>query len=166
MKYFIFVPNKDSRKLTDCAKDLYYTFIEKYNYSENEIKWYLAKNGIKFQGVENILFDFQDYILDHMYEYGYSYKNEDYEFIESKKSMKESINGDCYIYYDDDDDNKRLVFCDYVKGITNTRSWFYLNEYIIDAIHIFKNEKQAQKFIDEHLKYFADQDKVVIVEYP
>lgn len=90
-------------------------------------------------------------------------------FVESKKSatksIKESINGDCYIYYDDDD-NKRLVFCDYVKGITDTRDWFYLNEYIIDAIHIFKNEKQAQKFIDEHLKYFADQDKVVIAEYP
>jgi hypothetical protein len=84
---------------------------------------------------------------------------------DSKKSMKESINGDCYIYYDDDD-NKRLVFCDYVKGITDTSDWFYLNEYIIDAIHIFKNEKQAQKFIDEHLKYFADQDKVVIAEYP
>lgn len=90
-------------------------------------------------------------------------------FVESKesatKSMKESINGDCYIYYDDDD-GERNVFCDYVKGITDTRSWFYLNEYIIDAIHIFKNEKQAQKFIDEHLKYFADQDKVVIAEYP
>jgi hypothetical protein len=90
-------------------------------------------------------------------------------FVESKKSVtksiKESINGDCYIYYDDDD-NKRLVFCDYVKGITDTRDWFYLNEYIIDAIHIFKNEKQAQKFIDERLKYFADQDKVVIAEYP
>jgi hypothetical protein len=84
---------------------------------------------------------------------------------ESKKSMKESINGDCYIYYDDDD-SERLVFCDYVKGITDTRNWFYLDEYIIDAIHIFKNEKQAQKFIDEHLKYFADQDKVVIAEYP
>lgn len=83
----------------------------------------------------------------------------------ARKSIKESINGDCYIYYDDDD-NKRLVFCDYVKGITDTRDWFYLNEYIIDAIHIFKNEKQAQKFIDEHLKYFADQDKVVIAEYP
>ena len=41
-----------------------------------------------------------------------------------------------------------------------------MDEYIIDAIHIFKNEKQAQKFIDEHLKYFADQDKVVIAEYP
>lgn len=78
---------------------------------------------------------------------------------------KESINGDCYIYYDDDD-GKRNVFCDYVKGITDTRNWFYLNKYIIDAIHIFKNEKQAQKFIDEHLKYFADQDKVVIAEYP
>lgn len=85
--------------------------------------------------------------------------------VESKKSMEESINGDCYIYYDDDD-GKRNVFCDYVKGITDTRDWFYLNEYIIDAIHIFKNEKQAQKFIDEHLKYFADQDKVVIAEYP
>lgn len=84
---------------------------------------------------------------------------------DSKKSMKESINGDCYIYYDDDD-NKRNVFCDYVKGITDTRNWFYLDKYIIDAIHIFKNEKQAQKFIDEHLKYFADQDKVVIAEYP
>ena len=83
----------------------------------------------------------------------------------ARKSMKESINGDCYIYYDDDD-GKRNVFCDYVKGITDTRDWFYLNEYIIDAIHIFKNEKQAQKFIDEHLKYFADQDNVVIAEYP
>ena len=83
----------------------------------------------------------------------------------ARKSMKESINDDCYIYYDDDD-GKRLVFCDYVKGITDTRDWFYLNEYIIDAIHIFKNEKQAQKFIDERLKYFADQDKVVIAEYP
>ena len=82
-----------------------------------------------------------------------------------KKSIKESINGDCYIYYDDDG-GERNVFCDYVKGITDTRDWFYLNEYIIDAIHIFKNEKQAQKFIDEHLKYFADQDKVVIAEYP
>lgn len=93
MKYFIFVPNKDSRKLTDYAKDLYYTFIEKYNYSENEIKWYLAKNGIEFQGVENILFDFQDYILDHMYEYGnYSYEDGDYELIEkSKKSVKKSL---------------------------------------------------------------------------
>lgn len=88
-----------------------------------------------------------------------------YSTFESKESLKESINSDCYIYYDDDD-NKRLVFCDYVKGITDTRDWFYLNEYIIDAIHIFKNEKQAQKFIDEHLKYFADQDKVVIAEYP
>lgn len=83
----------------------------------------------------------------------------------ARKSIKESINDDCYIYYDDDD-GKRNVFCDYVKGITDTRNWFYLNEYIIDAIHIFKNEKQAQKFIDEHLKYFADQDKVVIAEYP
>ena len=91
--------------------------------------------------------------------------NEYNQFEESKKSMKESINGDCYIYYDDDD-GERNVFCDYVKGITDTRSWFYLNEYIIDAIHVFKNEKQAQKFIDEHLKYFADQDKVVIAEYP
>lgn len=44
MKYFIFVPNKDSRKLTDYAKDLYYTFIEKYNYSENEIKKIFTQN--------------------------------------------------------------------------------------------------------------------------
>lgn len=165
MTSFILVGNKDNRKLTDSAKDLYYEFIDKYNYSEEEITWHLARKGIEFQGIENILFDFQDYILDHIHEYGYSYENEDYEFIESKKSMKESINGDCYIYYDDDD-GKRNVFCDYVKGITDTRNWFYLDEYIIDAIHIFKNEKQAQKFIDEHLKYFADQDKVVIAEYP
>ena len=98
MKYFIFVPNKDSRKLTDYAKDLYYTFIEKYNYSENEIKWYLARNGIEFQGVENILFDFQDYILDHMYEYGnYSYEDGDYELIEeSKKSARKSIKEERY----------------------------------------------------------------------
>ncbi len=99
-------------------------------------------------------------------EFGLWYTDENKKYNDIwKKSMKESINGDCYIYYDDDD-NKRLVFCDYVKGITDTRDWFYLNEYIIDAIHIFKNEKQAQKFIDEHLKYFADQDKVVIAEYP
>ena len=64
-----------------------------------------------------------------------------YSTFESKELLKESINGDCYIYYDDDD-GERNVFCDYVKGITDTRNWFYLNEYIIDAIHIFKNEKQ------------------------
>lgn len=89
---------------------------------------------------------------------------------ESKKSMKESINGDCYIYFDDNGEiygkKRRWVFCDNVKGITGTRDFFPLNDFIIDAIHIFKNEKQAQKFIDEHLKYFADQDKVVIAEYP
>ena len=81
------------------------------------------------------------------------------------ESLKESINGDCYVYFDDED-NKRWVFCDYVKGITNTRNWWLLTEDIIDAIHVFKNEKQAQKFIDNDLKYFADQDKVVIAEYP
>ena len=99
---------------------------------------------------------------------------EDYLMEESKnstrKSIKESINGDCYIYFDDNDEiygkNRRWVFCDNVKGITDTRDFFSLNDFIIDAIHIFKNEKQAQKFIDEHLKYFEDKDKVVIAEYP
>ena len=99
---------------------------------------------------------------------------EDYLMKESKKSarksIKESINGDCYIYFDDNDEiygkNRRWVFCDNVKGITDTRDFFSLNDFIIDAIHIFKNEKQAQKFIDEHLKYFEDKDKVVIAEYP
>ena len=99
---------------------------------------------------------------------------ENYLMEESKnstrKSIKESINGDCYIYFDDNDEiygkNRRWVFCDNVKGITDTRDFFSLNDFIIDAIHIFKNEKQAQKFIDEHLKYFEDKDKVVIAEYP
>lgn len=93
MTSFILVGNKDNRKLTDSAKDLYYEFIDKYNYSEEEITWHLAKNGIEFQGVENILFDFQDYILDHMYEYGnYSYEDGDYELIEeSKKSARKSL---------------------------------------------------------------------------
>ena len=99
---------------------------------------------------------------------------ENYLMEESKnstrKSIKESINGDCYIYFDDNGEiygkNRRWVFCDNVKGITDTRDFFSLNDFIIDAIHIFKNEKQAQKFIDEHLKYFEDKDKVVIAEYP
>lgn len=89
---------------------------------------------------------------------------------ESKESMKESINGDCYIYFDDDGEiygkKRRWVFCDNVKGITNTRDFFPLNDFIIDAIHIFKNEKQAQKFIDVDCKYFEDKNKLVIAEYP
>ena len=55
--------------------------------------------------------------------------------------MKESINGDCYIYFDDNGEfygkKRRWVFCDNVKGITNTRDffsieWFYnwCNSYI------------------------------------
>lgn len=126
-----------------------------YLFSESDILLHNLDMGIKIIPLENTDYYTRVNII-------ISVPN---ELVESKKSMKESINGDCYIYYDDDD-NKRLVFCDYVKGITDTRDWFYLNEYIIDAIHIFKNEKQAQKFIDEHLKYFADQDKVVIAEYP
>ena len=89
---------------------------------------------------------------------------------ESKKSMRESINGDCYIYFDDNGEiygkKRRWVFCDNVKGITNTRDFFPLNDFIIDAIHIFKNEKQAQKFIDVDCKYFEDKNKLVITEYP
>lgn len=92
------------------------------------------------------------------------------QFEESKKSMKESINDDCYIYFDDNGEiygkNRRWVFCDNVKGITNTRDFFPLNDFIIDAIHIFKNEKQAQKFIDVDCKYFEDKNKLVIAEYP
>ena len=84
--------------------------------------------------------------------------------------MKESINGDCYIYFDDNGEfygkKRRWVFCDNVKGITNTRDFFPLNDFIIDAIHIFKNEKQAQKFIDVDCKYFEDKNKLVIAEYP
>lgn len=116
MVSFILVGNKDNRKLTDSAKDLYYEFIDKYNYSEEEITWHLARKGIEFQGIENILFDFQDYILDHIHEYGFSYENEDYEFIESKKSTRKSIKeskgsinfGDLLssqIDYNKDDDN-------------------------------------------------------------
>lgn len=120
------------------------------NKYEDLVQKYLQQNDDFFYALDSVVSD-------------------NFPLTESKKSatksIKESINGDCYIYYDDDD-GKRNVFCDYVKGITDTRSWFYLNEYIIDAIHVFKNEKQAQKFIDEHLKYFADQDKVVIAEYP
>ena len=41
-----------------------------------------------------------------------------------------------------------------------------MNDFIIDAIHIFKNEKQAQKFIDVDCKYFEDKNKLVIAEYP
>jgi hypothetical protein len=127
-----------------------------YLFSESDILLHNLDMGVKITTLENTDYYTRVNII-------ISVPN---ELAESKKSMKESINGNCYIYYDDEDDNKRLVFCDYVKGITDTSNWFYLNEYIIDAIHIFKNEKQAQKFIDEHLKYFADQDKVVIAEYP
>ena len=84
-------------------KDLYYEFIDKYNYSEEEITWHLARKGIEFQGIENILFAFQDYILDHMYEYGnYSYEDGDYEFIESKKSATKSIKESKYIRENDE----------------------------------------------------------------
>ena len=96
------------------------------------------------------------------------YLNESKE--SARKSMKESINGDCYIYFDDNGEiygkKRRWVFCDNVKGITNTRDFFPLNDFISDAIHIFKNEKQAQKFIDVDCKYFEDRNKLVIAEYP
>ena len=96
------------------------------------------------------------------------YLNESKE--SARKSMKESINGDCYIYFDDNGEiygkKRRWVFCDNVKGITNTRDFFPLNDFISAAIHIFKNEKQAQKFIDVDCKYFEDRNKLVIAEYP
>ena len=59
---------------------------------------------------------------------------ENYLMEESKnstrKSIKESINGDCYIYFDDNGEiygkNRRWVFCDNVKGITDTRDFFFI----------------------------------------
>lgn len=138
---------------------------KRYECINTQSSWYknMSKNekqdALKFNDL--LEEEFEDYAEEVMKKY-----QKKYPILESKKSMKESINGDCYIYFDDDRDNKRYVLCDYVKGITDTSNWFVLNKYIIDAIHIFKNEKQAQKFIDEHLKYFADQDKVVIAEYP
>lgn len=84
-----------------------------------------------------------------------------------KESLKESSNG-YYIYFDDDEGH--WIYCDYKKGITDTANWYNassdLFEYIAEAIHVFKTEKSAQKFIDEHLKYFADKDKVMIAEVP
>lgn len=151
LKGLVYRYYNDGDKACDSRNDPYGYATKYFNalrdlIDDSEIDDIMYKPRIKYETKLKILID---YVCD---AYG-------------EKSMKESINGDCYIYYDDDD-NKRLVFCDYVKGITDTSDWFYLDEYIIDAIHIFKNEKQAQKFIDEHLKYFADQDKVVIAEYP
>ena len=148
-----------------CGDDfsIYTNKIEFLDWGDDESqyrqKYYIRKNN------NNVSWNDLYKIVNSVKAVPYKFDKINDSVFESRKSIKESINGDCYIYYNDDD-NKRLVFCDYVKGITDTRNWFYLNEYIIDAIHIFKNEKQAQKFIDEHLKYFADQDKVVIAEYP
>ncbi len=81
--------------------------------------------------------------------------------------MRIFMNG-YYIYFDDDEG--RWIYCDYKKGITDTANWYNsssdLFEYIAEAVHVFKSEKLAQKFIDEHLKYFADKDKVMIGEVP
>ena len=67
--------------------------------------------------------------------------------------MKESINGDCYIYYDDDD-GKRLVFCDYVNFLVNFAKEVYMSKRIIrfynhhfNEFYLAQTEKVRKKIL-------------------
>ena len=76
-----------------------------------------------------------------------------------------------YVYCDDGGKiyggkNRRWVYCDNVKGITDTRDFYPLNDFIIDAVHVFNSAKSAQKFIDVDCKYFDEQPNLKISEIP
>ena len=76
-----------------------------------------------------------------------------------------------YVYFDDGGKiyggkNRRWVYCDNVKGITDTRDFYPLNDFIIDAVHVFNSAKSAQKFIDVDCKYFDEQPNLKISEIP
>ena len=79
----------------------------------------------------------------------------------ARKSLKEAKNG-YYIYTKLDN---KYAYCDKSKF---TEEGFYLIEdYMLDAIHIFETEKEAEKFIDEDLnRFMVKKDNVVIDEYP
>lgn len=79
-----------------------------------------------------------------------------------RKSIKESSVG--YYIYSKSLDNK-YAYCDKSKF---TEEGFYLIEdYMLDAIHIFETEKEAEKFIDEYLnRFMVKKENVVIAEYP
>lgn len=76
-----------------------------------------------------------------------------------------------YVYFDDGGKiyggkNRRWIYCDNVKGITDTRDFYPLNDFIIDAVHVFNSAKSAQKFIDVDCKYFDEQPNLKISEIP
>ena len=76
-----------------------------------------------------------------------------------------------YVYFDDGGKiyggkNRRWVYCDAVKGITDTKDFYPLNDFIIDAVHVFNSAKLAQKFIDVDCKYFDEQHNLKISEIP
>ena len=79
----------------------------------------------------------------------------------ARKSLKEAKNG-YYIYTKLDN---KYAYCDKSKF---TEEGFYLIEdYMLDAIHIFETEKEAEKFIDKDLnRFMVKKDNVVIDEYP
>ena len=90
--YFEVVFYKDVAKAKEYVKEIYNEFLKKYGYSKNDITWKLTSKGIGFSSSsENIGFDLEDYILDHMYEYGDYEFETDYELMESKKSVRKSI---------------------------------------------------------------------------
>ena len=63
-----------------------------------------------------------------------------------------------YVYFDKDiwAKNQRWIFCDKVKGITDGKDFFSRNDFTIQAVHVFKNEKDAQNFIDEDAQIFLE----------
>lgn len=81
---------------------------------------------------------------------------------DSKKSIKEAKNG-YYIYTKPDN---KYVFCDKTR-YTSSKGFYLLEDYMIDAIHIFETEKEAQEFIDKYAESFmVDEDDIIIAEYP
>lgn len=73
-----------------------------------------------------------------------------------------------YVYLDKDltAKDEKWIFCDRVKWITDTRDFFPRNDFTIQAVHVFKNEKDAQKFIDNDCKYFEYQNELKIARIP
>jgi len=90
--YFEVVFHRDVAKAKEYVKEIYNEFLKKYGYSKNDITWKLTSKGIGFSSSsENIGFDLEDYILDHIYEYGDYEFETDYELMESKKSARKSL---------------------------------------------------------------------------
>ena len=60
----------------------------------------------------------------------------------------------------------KWIFCDNVKSITDTIDFYPCTDSKIQAVHVFKTEKSAQKFIDEFCINFEEHDNLKIARIP